>query len=158
MDKNQEQQLIEKPINSIKSNGDELIDKILVEEDQNELDKLTQLFNMNQKKREIARVNSLSNLLETIDGKVRDRVEKYADVMEDKDLISYWKITQDNVYNRSDEDNQLPKITINNTQNINVNSSGLNRESREKVLDIVNQILKESQEDVIDVEVKKEDR
>ena len=46
----------------------------------------------------------------------------------------------------------------NNTQNINVNSSGLNRESRAKVLDVVNQILNGvKQGDIIDAEIKEKD-
>ena len=139
--------------------GNKIVEKIMSEEDPNELDKLTQLFNVNQKKREIARVNKLSNLLNSIDNKVEERITQYGDIIEDKDLINYWKVTQENVSNRTDEDNQLPKITINNTQNINVNSSGLNRESRAKVLDIVSKILGDAKTDVVDIEqVRKEDK
>ena len=139
--------------------GNKIVEKIMSEEDPNELDKLTQLFNVNQKKKEIARVNKLSNLLNSIDNKVEERITQYGDIIEDKDLINYWKVTQENVSNRTDEDNQLPKITINNTQNINVNSSGLNRESRAKVLDIVSKILGDAKTDIVDVEpVRKEDK
>lgn len=139
--------------------GNKIVEKIMSEEDPNELDKLTQLFNVNQKKKEIARVNKLSNLLNSIDNKVEERITQYGDIIEDKDLINYWKVTQENVSNRTDEDNQLPKITINNTQNINVNSSGLNRESRAKVLDIVSKILGDAKTDVVDIEqVRKEDK
>lgn len=141
--------------------GDEITNQIISEEDPSKLDELTQLFNMNQKKKEIARVNKLSNLLDSIDTKVGQRINNYGDLIDDKDLINYWKITQEAIAGRTDEDNQVPKITINNTQNINVNSSGLNRESRAKVLDAVNQILGNlnTEDNVIDiVPEKKEDR
>ena len=140
----------------LKTQGDDLTYKIISEDDPEELNKLSQLFTLNQKKKQIARTNKLSNLLDKVDDEVISRIEKAPYLIEDSDLLKYWSTTSNAVNGRTDEDNSIPKIQINANTNINVNSSGLNRESRERVLEVVNQILKEAsnQNDVIDVEVK----
>ena len=137
--------------------GNEITNNIIKEEDPSKLDELSQLFALNQKKRQLVRVNKMSNLLELVDDEVISRFVNNPDVIEDEDLLKYWRATQDTI-KTTDGDEQLPKITINNTQNINVNSSGLNRESRAKVLDVVNQILNGvKQGDIIDAEIKEKD-
>ena len=139
--------------------GNDITNQIISENDPSKLDELSQLFTLNQKKKQIVRTNKLSNLLDKIDDTIVYRLDSHASSIEDKDLIGYLRAAESSVRGLSDEEGvQLPKITINNTQNINVNSSGLNRESRAKVLDVVNQILKGVGEDVIDVEVKEKDR
>ena len=50
--------------------GNELTSKIIEEDDPDTLDRLTQLFTLNQKKKQIARTNKLSNLLELVDDEV----------------------------------------------------------------------------------------
>lgn len=140
--------------------GNDITNKIIGESDPNKLDELSQLFTLNQKKKQIVRTNKLSNLLNKIDDTIVNRINSRPSSIEDKDLIGYLKATESSVRGINEEDGiQIPKITINNTQNINVNSSGLNRESRAKVLDVVNQILKGvDNSDIIDVDVKEKDR
>lgn len=149
-----------KPNNSLilKDIGDDLISKIITEEDPDELDKLTQLFTVNQKKKQIARTNKLSNLLDKVDDEVISRFNNNPEIIEDRDLLKYWSTTAE-VISGKQEDNDIPKIQINNQTNISLNSSGLSRESRAKVLDVVNQILKDtgSNDDIIDVDVKEVD-
>ena len=149
-----------KPDNSLilKDIGDDLISKIITEEDPDELDKLTQLFTVNQKKKQIARTNKLSNLLDKVDDEVISRFNNNPEIIEDRDLLKYWSTTAE-VISGKQEDNDIPKIQINNQTNISLNSSGLSRESRAKVLDVVNQILKDtgSNDDIIDVDVKEVD-
>lgn len=149
-----------KPNNSLilKDIGDDLISKIITEEDPDELDKLTQLFTVNQKKKQIARTNKLSNLLDKVDDEVISRFNNNPEIIEDRDLLKYWSTTAE-VIGGKQEDNDIPKIQINNQTNISLNSSGLSRESRAKVLDVVNQILKDtgSNDDIIDVDVKEVD-
>ena len=142
----------------LKDIGDDLISKIITEEDPDELDKLTQLFTVNQKKKQIARTNKLSNLLDKVDDEVISRFNNNPEIIEDRDLLKYWSTTAE-VISGKQEDNDIPKIQINNQTNISLNSSGLSRESRAKVLDVVNQILKDtgSNDDIIDVDVKEVD-
>ena len=150
-----------KPNNSLvlKDIGDDLISKIITEEDPDELAKLTQLFTVNQKKKQIARTNKLSNLLDKVDDEVISRFNNNPEIIEDRDLLKYWSTTAEVISGKQD-DNDIPKIQINNQTNISLNSSGLSRESRAKVLDVVNQILKDtgSNDEIIDVDVKEVDR
>lgn len=144
---------------SLIKKGNEITNSIIREEDPSKFDELSQLFNLNQKKRQIVRANKMSNLLELVDDEVIARFTNHPDAIEDEDLLKYWKTTQESVSNHNEEDTQLPKITINNHTNVNINSSGLNRESRAKVLDVVNQILNGvNNGDIIDAEVKEKDR
>ena len=137
--------------------GNELTTKIIEESDPDTLDKLTQLFTLNQKKKQIARTNKLSNLLELVDDEVIARFTSAPEAIEDDNLLKYWKTTQDTISQHNSDDQELPRVQINNT--VNISSSGLNRESRAKVLEAVQEILKSSTniEDVIDVSPKEKD-
>lgn len=144
------------PSTKLKTIGNDITNKIIVEEDPDELSKLTQLFTINQKKKQIARANRLSNLLEKVDDEVINRFTERPELIEDRDLLKYWTATSDSLNGKQD-DNDIPKIQINNQTNINVNSTGLDRESRSRVLEVVNKLLQEAKEngnDVIDVDVK----
>ena len=64
--------------------------------------------------------------------------------------------TQQTINNVSQSINQVPFIQINNQKNeinINSNSSGLDRDSRAKVLEVVTAILNGTNDNVIDVDV-----
>ena len=140
---------------SLLRQGNELTSKIIEENDPAKLDELTQLFTLNQKKKQIARTNKLSNLLELVDDEVISRFTNTPEAIEDKDLLSYLRVTQD--YVNSPSEPELPHIQINNQTNVNISSSGLDRESRARVLDAVNEILKSSlqkipEDDIIDLE------
>lgn len=139
--------------------GNDIIDKIIVENDPNKLDNLTKLFTLNQKKKQFVRLNKLSELLNKIDGEVIDRFESHPEAIEDRDLYRYWQTTSDIVANKREDDLTMPRVQINNQTNINVNQApSLNRESRARVLEVVSQILGEAKKDVIDVNVNGEDR
>lgn len=138
---------------TLSKQGNELTNKIISENDPDELDKLTQMFSLNQKKKQIARTNKLSNLLELVDDEVISRFTGAPELIENDDLLKYWKTTQETIAQNNNDDQELPRVQINNT--VNISSSGLNRESRAKVLEAVQEILKNSNiNDVIDVNPK----
>ena len=138
---------------TLSKQGNELTNKIISENDPDELDKLTQMFSLNQKKKQIARTNKLSNLLELVDDEVISRFTGAPELIENDDLLKYWKTTQETIAQNNNDDQELPRVQINNT--VNISSSGLNRESRAKVLEAVQEILKNSNiNDVIDVDPK----
>ena len=94
-----------------------------------------------------------------IDDEVITRVTTVPDAIEDKDLINYLRITQESVNSHNNEEQELPRVQINNQTNVNINSSGLDRESRAKVLEAVQEILKSSlqgnsKDDIIDINPK----
>ncbi len=135
---------------TLSKQGNELTNKIISENDPDELDKLTQMFSLNQKKKQIARTNKLSNLLELVDDEVISRFTGAPELIENDDLLKYWKTTQETIAQNNNDDQELPRVQINNT--VNISSSGLNRESRAKVLEAVQEILKNS--NVIDIDPK----
>ena len=137
--------------------GNDLTTKIMEETNPDELDNLTKLFTLNQKKKQIARTNKLSNLLELVDDEVINRFTQFPEAIENDDLLKYWKTTQETINQHNQDEQELPHIQINNQTNVNINSSGLDRESRAKVLEAVQEILKSSlqnDENVIDINPK----
>ena len=138
---------------SLIKDGNEITTKIIEEEDPDELDKLTKLFSINQKKKQIARTNKLSNLLELVDDEVIARFNSHPDAIEDENLLRYWRTTQETINQHNDTEQEMPRVMVNNT--VNINSSGLNRESRAKVLEVVQNLLNNN--DIIDIEPGKKD-
>lgn len=140
--------------------SNELINKIINENDRDKLNDLTNLFMINQKKKDIVRANKLSNLLNLIDNEVYDRVSNEPEMFDNLTLLKYMDSTQQTINNVSQSINQVPFIQINNQKNeinINSNSSGLDRDSRAKVLEVVTAILNGTNDNVINVDVEEED-
>ena len=136
--------------------GNNLTTEILKENDPAKLEDLTNLFNINQKKKNIARLNRLSNLLELIDTEAIERITAYPDAIDNDQLISYMNATQNAIKISNNNISQdAPLIQINNTRNeirVDTETSGLDRASRARVLEVVNSILNSAKNDeVIDV-------
>lgn len=127
---------------------DSIVLDIIKEKNPEELKDLTNLFNMNQAKKSIERANKYSKLLDNVVDKMSERVEKRADQFTNEDLLDYLNAIQ-----KALEKNEMTDITNemapiiqyqqNNQVNINVDS-GLNRESREKVMDAIKAIMEKA--------------
>jgi len=137
--------------------SNELTDQIIAEKDPSKLQDLTTLFKQNQLKKNLLRTNKLNNLLELIDDEVAMRVSTRPDEIRDQDLLNYMKTTQQSIQDSFNTFEQMPVIQVNNIENsVNINN-GLSKESREVVINKVNEILAQlKQKEVIDVEVKDE--
>lgn len=143
-------------ISELAKEGNNLVNKVIEENDPQKLEELTKLFALNQRKKQIARTNKLSNLLELVDDEVIHRVTTLPDAIENRDLLNYWKTTQESINQGNSNDQELPKVQINNQTNVNISSSGLDRDSRARVLEAVQEILKDSLQnnqgnDIIDI-------
>lgn len=126
--------------------------QIVNETDPAKIDDLTQLFMLNKKKKNLVRMNKLSNLLDVIDDEVILRFSEEPDTFNNDQLVKYMTATQQILGNISQEIEKTPLIQINNQKNeIHINEEGLSRESRMKVLDVISKILDNS-ESIIDVE------
>ena len=136
--------------------SDELVEQIINEKDPDKINDLTQLFKMSQAKKDVARTNRLSKLLEVIDDEVIMRFTSTPEAFDNDQLLKYMDVTQRTIYNVSDSINKVPTIQINNHSNeIHINNSGLDRSSRAKVLEAVNSILNSA--NVIDITPDKEE-
>ena len=140
--------------------GNDLTNQIIDEENPDKLKELTQLFTINQKKKDIARINKLSTLQELIDDEVASRLMSCPDSFDHDQLEKYMVSVQKSIKNINDNSTDVPQVLINNQTNVNINQSGLNRESREKVYNVVQELLNslhtDNQDDIIDVNIKEQ--
>lgn len=123
----------------------EIAQQILDEQDLDRVKDLTTLFNLNSQKRNVMRIIKMNGLLDKVTDQVIERFEKYPANFSNDDLIKYMQVTE-NAIDRANKNLNLveetPAIQLmqNNQVNINIDN-GLDRDSREKVLDAVKAIL-----------------
>lgn len=145
------------PNNNLYLESSELVNKIINETDTNKIEELTKLFTLNQRKKDIARIDKLSKLLNLVDDEVSNRLVDTPESFNNDQLIKYMGTTQQTLTALESNLTDKPMIQINNQLNeININDSGLNRESRQKVFDTVMAILNNSNKDIIDVDMDEE--
>lgn len=122
--------------------SEEIVNSIINETDTEKLKNLISVFNSNQSKKDIVRNNVFSLLLDKISMQMLERFEKNPNAFSNKDLIDYLNAIKSARSSRIDTETiDVPAIQ-NNTQ-INVTMvDGLNRESKERVVDTVQAILK----------------
>ena len=124
-------------VDILKDNTDDVISKLIESQDAEEIKRLTQLFNVNQMKKDAIRIVKLNQ--------VSERVEKYPDLFSNADLLNYVNTIQQTI-TKSNQTisniNQIPLIQLNQQNNIvQVSDDILTRESREKILNVVKQFL-----------------
>ena len=135
---------------SLNDESKAIIEQIIAETDEQRVRDLTHMFNANQNKKTMARVNKLSDLLDTITDQALERFTARPDEISNKELFDGLKVVQDLIERGQKQVSgagETPLIQINQQNNeVNVGSttSNLNRESRERVkaavLDILNGI------------------
>ena len=143
------------PENNLYLESSDIVNQIINEKDSDKLEELTKLFTLNQRKKDIARIDKLSKLLNLVDDEVAGRLVDTPESFNNDQLIKYMGTTQQTLTSLESNLIDRPIIQINNQKNeININDSGLNRESRQKVFDAVMAILNGTTDDnVIDVDV-----
>lgn len=139
---------------SLTTEPKDMIQPILEETDMDSLNDMIKLFNLNLKKRNLIRSSKLSEVQDKVVEQIASRVEDRPDNFSNDDLLKYYKTIQDTL-NKADmslDKMEVPTIQVN--QQINVGAE-FDRDSRRRILDTVNQILKsanDTSEVVIDVE------
>ncbi len=124
----------------------ELLNKLIAESDEAKARDLTYLFNLNQNKKTLVRMDKLSGLQDNLVNQFVRRIEERPDEISNKELMDGLKIVQDIIERGqrqvSGADQQQPFIQINSQDNsINVGSAELPRESRDKVKNAVLNLL-----------------
>ena len=120
---------------------------LINETDPTKLRQLIDIFNLNIRKKDIIRATKLSALQDRVVNEMSERIINHSDNFSNKDLLDYFKTIQD-TQNKTDTsiDNvniPIPTIQINHNEvNMN-NDSVLSRESKNKVSQTVQKILKE---------------
>lgn len=122
--------------------SEEIVNSIINETDTDKLKNLIAVFNSNQSKKDIVRNNVFSLLLDKISMQMLERFEKNPNAFSNKDLIDYLNAIKSAKSSRIDTETVDAPAIQNNTQ-INVAMvDGLNKESKERVVDTVQAILK----------------
>lgn len=120
---------------------------LINETDPTKLRQLIDIFNLNIRKKDIIRATKLSTLQDKVVNEMSERIINHSDNFSNKDLLDYFKTIQD-TQNKTDTsiDNvniPIPTIQINHNE-VNMNSdSVLSRESKNKVSQTVQKILRE---------------
>lgn len=132
----------------VDNTSNELVSKILTENDSKQIKDLTSLFNLNIKKKNILRLLKLNDLLDNVNNTVIERVNKRSDELTMKELIDILTTTQSIIEKTNktiegiNEDTFIQLNQQNLNINLNNNTADIDEESRKKILDVVNNILK----------------
>lgn len=143
----------------------EIINQIIAETDIEKTKDLTHLFNINQNKKTMVRVNKLNELLDLITDQTIKRFSAKPDEISNQELLQSIKIVQDTIERGQKQVNGVnentPLIQINQQNNeVNVGSGeNLSKESRDKIKNVIATIMQSVAQpttDVIEVMVDEE--
>ncbi len=122
----------------------ELLTQIIAEKDEDKTRDLTYLFNVNQNKKTMVRMDKLSGLQDGLVDQFVKRIAERPDEISNKELMDGLRIVQDIIERGQKQvsgvDQPMPMIQVNQQNtSINVGTEGneLNRESRERVKNAV---------------------
>ena len=124
-----------------------ILNQIIAAEDIDKTKDLTYLFNVNQNKKTMVRIDSLSNLQDKLVGLLSNRVTERPDEMSNQEVMQALKVVQDIIERGTKQitgQNEQPLIQINqqtNSVNVGDEAAGLNRDSRDKVRRAIMSIL-----------------
>lgn len=128
-----------------------LIEDIINCKSQDELEKYLALFNFAQTKNNALRAIKYTKLREKLDDQILERVDQRPDQMSNRDLMDFVQLVTGQIEKNKENTGvdkviNKPVITVN-KQEINL-GSGLDRDSKEKVMDFVSKFLRQAQSSV----------
>lgn len=135
---------------------------ILKATNSDDLQKFVDIFNANIAKKNALRVMKLDELQDKVEEEVAKRFTKRSDDMSNTEVIQYYKAIQDSIKtSREVVNNKDTSATIQITTNQNItipDKEVLNRDSKERVIDAVKNILNQIKnntetQEVIDAEI-----
>ena len=126
----------------------ELINAIISEQDLEKTKDLTYLFNINQNKKTMVRMDKLNELQDKLVAQFSKRVTERPDEISNQELMTALKIVQD-IIERGQKQitgtEEKPLIQINqqtNSVNVGDEAVSLSRESKQRVANVVTDLLK----------------
>ena len=125
-----------------------LVDDIMDEQDPTKAKDLVELFNWNMSKKNVARLQKLNHLYDSITDQMVERVDKRADQFSNSDLIDYVKTIQTAIDTNTKNLAQVqepPLIVQQTNTQINVNVvDNFDCEAKERILAAVQATLKQA--------------
>lgn len=154
--------------NQVNDEAVELSKEIAKVSNKDDLDFLYAKFKINDTKKNVFRMNKLNNLLDKVTDEAIARFENRPGEMSNKEVIDYMNVVQNQIERSKetlDSIKEINAVQVNNTVNVNINneSQTLSRESREKIIDVIKNILNSTNSNtIIDIDMssdtnKKED-
>lgn len=134
-------------IEALNKESIKIINSITAEQDPGKQKDLTYMFNTNQNKKTMIRINKLGELLDTMADQALTRFTKKPDEISNQELIQGMKVVQDIIERGSKQVsgvNDAPLIQINqqnNELNVGNDPAALPKESRDKVKNAVMSLL-----------------
>lgn len=140
----------------VREQSSDIANQIVQESDAEEIKKLTTMFNLLQQKKNVLRILKFNGLLDTIGDQMEKRFEKRSDEFSNADLLNYMQAIQTALDKSSTQLKQIddiPAIQFNQQNNINVSVvDELDRESRERVAEVIKSIMQGAQKEDIIIE------
>lgn len=127
----------------------EIVSKLMVSENEEDTKALIDLFNINMSKKNALRIVKLNELLDTVNEQAANRFHTQSEEITNMEILKYMEVVQ-NAIDRSQKNvdllKQQPMIQINKQTNneVNINmgiGNGLDRESKEKVIDALGKLF-----------------
>ena len=122
----------------------ELETLLMNENDPDKIQDIVDLFNVNLRKRDIVRSVKLSEAQDRVVDQMLDRVTHEAEGLSTKEIIMYHDTIQKTLDKSTTNISNMPQIQINNI-NVQDEAPKFNKESRSKIVNTVNTIIKQSQ-------------
>lgn len=117
---------------------------LMNENDPDKIQDIVDLFNVNLRKRDIVRSVKLSEAQDRVVDQMLDRVTHEAEGLSTKEIIMYHDTIQKTLDKSTTNISNMPQIQINNI-NVQDEAPKFNKESRSKIVNAVNTIIKQSQ-------------
>lgn len=136
----------------INLSNEELEQRLIEETDIDNMKNIINLFNLNIKKKDIVRTAKLNDLQDKVFDQMDKRLTHKADEFSNTDLINYYKTIQESI-NKADttlDKVDTPSIQIVQNQ-LNIHQSddsAIDRDSRQKVINLVNKFMNLAQQTV----------
>lgn len=106
------------------------------------------MFNLNLKKKEVIRADVLSDLQDKLAEQIGKRVEQNSDTFSNKDLLEYLNSIQQ-ILNKQQKMFETPApVAVQNNLIIQKTQEELDKDSRDRVMDLVKSILQQQEENV----------
>lgn len=127
---------------------EKIISDIIKAPNQKELQEQFDLFNINQSKKNALRIIKLNSLLDKVEDQAIERFEKKPDQVSNKELLEYMQVVAGQIdrsqkYIETIKDRPMIKVT-DKSQTVNVNiGTELNKDSKERVMDAIQNLLKQ---------------
>lgn len=136
----------------VQQQDNQLITQIVNEKDPDKLKDLTHLFNIFQTKRQLLRLNALNDIQDSLIEQMSLRLKQQPHNFANSDISAWVKVIQQSLDSTANDikgiDNLPASITQNNTQiNVSVENT-LSKESRDKILEVLQTILQNNSSEV----------